>query len=230
MTLAVWLAAFAAGFFAPYTAWRLPKAWPADAGTAWALMLAWPRRLGCPRMLRVRLRRWAWGAAWGLASVAFVWTAPEGAPYWHIGLFFLLASLVMIDALYELLPDIYTVPLLVLGVAYGVFVRDDPQGMAVGALMGYFLPAFSSFIMYPIYRREMGGGDVKMLAAVGAWLGYEGLIASVLVSAVVFGAQAAVLRRRRLAYGPAIVLATIVVFLTQSRPELRPVFDYLRWR
>ena len=96
------------------------------------------------------------------------------------------AALTFIDFDTQLLPDTLTLPLLwagllanVLGAAPGVSLHDA----IVGAIAGY-LVLWSVYWLFKIIRGKegMGYGDFKLLAALGAWLGWQALVAGTLVT------------------------------------------------
>jgi leader peptidase (prepilin peptidase)/N-methyltransferase len=98
-----------------------------------------------------------------------------------------LIALTVIDLDTQLLPDDITMPLLWAGLLFnlaGVFV---PLGSAViGAIAGYL-------VLWLVYwgfklatgKEGMGYGDFKLLAAIGAWLGWQALPLVILLSSVV---------------------------------------------
>ena len=55
-----------------------------------------------------------------------------------------------------------------------------------------------------IIANAFGGGDIKLLAAVGAWLGLLPVVYTILAASVLFAVFAFVMRRRDGAFGPAI--------------------------
>ncbi len=112
--------------------------------------------------------------AWGLQWVTVGW------------LFFTWSLLVLacIDFDTHLLPDQITLPLLWGGlVAAGLFGHLTPVDAIVGAVLGYSV----LWVLYWAFkwatgREGMGHGDFKLLAAIGAWLGWQALPAVVLVA------------------------------------------------
>ena len=99
-----------------------------------------------------------------------------------------LLGLSVIDYDWQLLPDGVTQPLLWLGLLCGLFgifvgLRDS----LLGAVFGY-LVLWSVFHLFKwITGKEgMGGGDFKLLALIGAWLGWQALL-PVLLSASLVG-------------------------------------------
>ncbi len=98
----------------------------------------------------------------------------------------ILLLLSLIDARTRLLPDALTLPLLWLGLAlawagYGIALQDA----VAGAMAGYgFLWLLSKGFNYFCGQDGMGNGDFKLLAALGAWLGWQPLVMVLLVSCV----------------------------------------------
>jgi len=108
----------------------------------------------------------------GLAAVLFSW---------------LLLVLTMIDFDTQLLPDSITLPLLWLGLMVninGSFV-SLPEAV-LGAVIGY-LALWSVYHLFKILtgKEGMGYGDFKLLAALGAWLGWKMLPLIILLSSLV---------------------------------------------
>ena len=94
-------------------------------------------------------------------------------------------AMVGIDFDHQLLPDSLTLPLLWLGLlvnTQSLFV--DPVTAIIGAACGY-LVLWSIYWLFKLLtgREGMGYGDFKMLAMVGAWLGWEILPMTLLLSA-----------------------------------------------
>ena len=117
----------------------------------------------------------AWKLGWGwplAAGLIFTWA---------------LIALSLIDFDHKLLPDSITLPLLWLGLLlslYPVFV--DMRASILGAAAGYL----SLWSIYQLFRlvtgkEGMGFGDFKLLAAIGAWLGWQALPVTILLSSLV---------------------------------------------
>lgn len=115
---------------------------------------------------------WQFGPTWkGLASCLLLWT---------------LLALAFIDADTQLLPDDLTLPLLWGGLLANLFGLFVPLASAViGAIAGY-LSLWTVYWLFKLIRGKegMGYGDFKLLAALGAWLGWPMLPQIVLVSSV----------------------------------------------
>lgn len=161
------------------------------------------------------------------ATLVALWAvvaAPDPATAWaHCLLGWALLALAWIDAGHWRLPDALTLPLVPLGLA-ATWALEPWRLLdhALGAGLGY--GAFRLVALaYRAWRgREgLGRGDAKLLAAAGAWVGWEGLSATVLLAALAALAFAGLLRLRgravtagtALPFGPFLALGTWVVRL-----------------
>jgi len=125
----------------------------------------------------------------GLLSAAVAWkfgyTPQMGAA---LVLTWFLIALTFIDFDTQLLPDALTLPLLWLGLTASVlgYTPIEPRNAIMGALAGY-LSLWSVYHLFRLATRKegMGYGDFKLLAALGAWLGWQMLLPIILLSAAV---------------------------------------------
>lgn len=96
-------------------------------------------------------------------------------------------ALTFIDLDTFYLPDSITLPLLWLGLLFNVSGTYTPlPGAVIGAAAGYL----SLWSVYWIFKwatgkEGMGYGDFKLLAAIGAWLGWQMLPLTILLSSLV---------------------------------------------
>jgi len=132
------------------------------------------------------------------------------------GLLWTLLALTCIDFDTQLLPDDLTLPLLWAGLLVnlpGTFV--PLQTAVIGAVAGY-LSLWAIYWLFKLIRGKegMGFGDFKLLAALGAWLGWQMLPVIVLLSSVVgtvIGLGLIVFKGRDhnvpLAFGPYLAIA-----------------------
>jgi len=116
---------------------------------------------------------WRFGLTWkGGAACVLLW---------------MLIALTFIDFDTQLLPDSLTLPLAWAGLIANLFGLFVPLADAViGAIAGYL----ALWIVYWVFRlvrgkEGMGHGDFKLLAALGAWLGWQMLPLVILLSSVV---------------------------------------------
>jgi leader peptidase (prepilin peptidase)/N-methyltransferase len=103
-----------------------------------------------------------------------------------------------LDAKHQWLPDRLTLPLVPAGIAVGVAgVGAGWQERAIGAAAGFVVLAGIGLAYRCLRHREgLGGGDPKLLAGLGAWLGWQQL-PFVLLGAGLLGLAAVVLKRLR---------------------------------
>ena len=100
-----------------------------------------------------------------------------------------LLALAVIDLEHQLLPDDITLPFLWLGIALNFFnVFTDLHASVLGAILGYGA-LWSVYIVYKLVtgKTGMGHGDFKLLALLGAWLGWQ-LLPLIIISASILGA------------------------------------------
>ena len=127
-------------------------------------------------------------AATGVLSAVIAWQL-GATPQTIAALFFTwcLISLTMIDADHKLLPDQITLPLLWAGLLINSFGLFVPLYDAVwGAIAGY-LSLWSVYWAFKLLtgKEGMGYGDFKLLAAMGAWMGWQSLLVIILLSSLV---------------------------------------------
>jgi leader peptidase (prepilin peptidase)/N-methyltransferase len=170
---------------------------------------------------------WRFGFVWyTIAALAFTWS---------------LIAASAIDFDHQLLPDSITLPLLWAGLllTLGPVVPDlglpvDARSSIIGAVAGYL----SLWSVYHVFRlatgkEGMGYGDFKLLAAFGAWFGWQMLLPVVIVSAFagsVVGIALIVFRGRDhnvpMPYGPFLAAAGWIVLMWGDTI----VGSYLHWR
>jgi len=128
----------------------------------------------------------------------------------------ILIALAVIDIDHQLLPDELTFLLLWAGLFVSLFsVFTDPVNSIIGALAGYL----SLWFVYHLFRlltgkEGMGYGDFKLLAALGAWMGWQMLPLVILLSSLVgavVGLGMIALKRHKsdqpMPFGPFIAMA-----------------------
>jgi leader peptidase (prepilin peptidase)/N-methyltransferase len=116
---------------------------------------------------------WHFGFGWAAGgALLFVWA---------------LLSLTAIDFDTQLLPDDITLPLLWTGLLFNLFgVFTELPSAVLGAVIGY-LALWSVYWLFKLTtgKEGMGYGDFKLLAALGAWLGWQMLPLIILLSSLV---------------------------------------------
>ena len=151
------------------------------------------------------LLAWRFGYSWQLGfALVFGWA---------------MIALAFIDFDTQLLPDDITLPILWLGLianAYGTYT--DLRSAVFGAIAGYMILWLVYWAFRLVAKKEgMGFGDFKLLAAIGAWTGWQVIPVVILASAglgAIIGTLFLWLSRRRadtrIPFGPYLALAGIV--------------------
>lgn len=99
-----------------------------------------------------------------------------------------LIVLFMIDLEHQILPDVITLPGIVVGVACSLFLPPGPLMSVLGVLLGGgLLWAIAEAWLRLRKVDAMGFGDVKMLAMVGAWLGVKMVLVTFVLSSMMGG-------------------------------------------
>jgi len=126
-----------------------------------------------------------------LGGVAAAWTAMHFgvsvAAFAAMVFVWCIIAASVIDLDTQLLPDAITLPLLWLGLLLntaGVFT--DLRSAVIGAAAGY-LALWSVYWLFRLAtgKEGMGFGDFKLLAAIGAWLGWQMLPLTILLSSLI---------------------------------------------
>ena len=177
--------------------------------------------------LLTALVAWKFGFGWpALGAMVLTW---------------FLIALTFIDVDHQLLPDSLTLPLLWGGLFVSFWGSQvgamtfppDLRSSLIGAMAGYV----SLWSVYHLFRsltgkEGMGYGDFKLLAALGAWLGWQMLVPVILIAAVVGAIVGIVMltvrgqnRATPIAFGP--FLAAAGWLMLMWGPQL--VAGYLHW-
>jgi len=167
----------------------------------------------------------------GLLSAFTVWHfGPTLAAAAALLLLWAMVALTGIDFDTQLLPDSITLPLVWLGLLFNISgTFTDISSAVIGAMVGY-LSLWSVYWLFKLAtgKEGMGYGDFKLLAAIGAWLGWQMLPLTILLSSLVgaiVGVALIVLARRGrnvpIPFGPYLAAAGLLALywgqeLTQS--------------
>jgi leader peptidase (prepilin peptidase)/N-methyltransferase len=109
-----------------------------------------------------------------------------------------LIVLFMIDLEHQILPDVITLPGIVIGLVLSVFLPPGPIASLIGVLLGGGVVWAIAEAWFRLRKVEaMGFGDVKMLAMVGAWLGWKMVLLTFVLSSMMGGLVGAVLLASR---------------------------------
>jgi len=180
-------------------------------------------------LLRGRCRRCGARISWRYPLVEAAMAFLALALYQHFGLsmlypiYFLfcaaLIAIIFIDLQHQIIPDLISLPGIVIGFGLSfinpfVSWQDAGLGIVFGGGSFYLV----ALVYYLLTKREgMGGGDIKLLAMIGAFLGWQSLPFVVFGSSVlgtVVGVWAMVKQRKGgktvIPYGPFLAIAALL--------------------
>ena len=151
---------------------------------------------------------WRFGVTWMAAfAILYLWS---------------LIALTFIDADTTLLPDDITLPLMWLGLLVNLGGAFTDIGSATLGAVGGYLVLWSVYWAFKLTtgKEGMGYGDFKLLAAIGAWLGWQLIPLVILLSAAVgtvVGIAGIVLKGRdkgaKLPFGPYLAAAGFIALV-----------------
>jgi len=146
-----------------------------------------------------------------------------------------LIVITVIDLYHQIIPDVISLPGIGVGLLASLVL---PQFTFFDSLIGFLLGGGSLFLVATLYqwlfkREGMGGGDVKLLAMIGAFLGWKAVILTILLGSLVgsiTGIIIMVLKGKDFKYaipfGPFLSLGAVIALFYQN--EI--LFWYLRYR
>ena len=211
------------GFWIPFVAGRFGKIIPADPGNLLLNLFHKPRfsKVYDPARAFLRKRLWhklyLWAVFWALCHAALFALAyhvfPAPIQIYACVFIWIINTCSVIDADYWLLPDFFTIPLLLLGIIFHTHIRIHDISFALtGAVCGYLVSVLSVLVLAKAKSKELGGGDVKMITAIGGWLGMMGLNITLILSFFLFILFSWIPVQKKGAYGPALGTAALIVF------------------
>ena len=225
---------FLFGCLIPYLARHISRLLPATTGYVLLKIfipthyMPWQKLKENQKYMHLLARYFMRSVGWGIftAAMTFLFAQVFDSVFikYYIAFLWILLLLVEIDKRAMLLPDILTLPLLILGFAYatqsGTWLALPEVGFisitensVLGAIFGYAMPIVASMFIVWKHPEAFGGGDIKLLCAIGAWVGFEIISYILLLACIIFGFTCLINRLRVGPFGPAIVYATIIAVL-----------------
>ncbi len=149
---------------------------------------------------------------------------------WHlIPLFAFVSAMVVItfiDLEFQIIPDVITLPGILIGVISSVFFLSDPlfnlhaSDMLTGlinSLIGILLGGGLFFLIAVVSKGGMGGGDIKMMAMVGAFMGWKAVLLVTFIGSLTGSLVGVMLmlfkgkdRKTKVPFGPFLALGSLI--------------------
>jgi leader peptidase (prepilin peptidase) / N-methyltransferase len=189
------------GSFLNVCIYRLPRGrsivWPASACPSCARQLAWYENVPVVSWLvlsgRCRTCRASISSAYPIVEA--LTGAMFAAAWWYFGPGWLLTSrlilgcalivLFAIDLEHQLLPNVITVPGIVAGFALSFLTGLGWSSSLIGIVLGGGILLAIAEAYYRVRHEEgLGMGDVKMLAMIGAFLGWPATLMTLMMGSV----------------------------------------------
>jgi len=168
-----------------------------------------------------------------LNAASYVLVAYRLGFEWHTVVYGILCSalivITFIDLDFQIIPDIITLPGIVIGIIAGSLLLPDPfmrysllgfKSSAMGLIAGGGL----FYAIAVISKGGMGGGDIKMMAMIGALMGWKSVFLTIFLASLtgaVFGIFLMITRgkgrKTKIPFGPFLALgALITLFFGQE--------------
>ena len=131
----------------------------------------------------------------------------------------ILLGIAMTDAREYIIPDEFSIGGLVIGLGFSlIWGLEGLKVAAIGAAVGFAVLWLIAWLGKHAFRKEaMGGGDIKMMAMVGAFVGWQGVFLTIflgsVVGTIIFGPLALVGKKKDVPFGIFLALGAVVTFL-----------------
>ncbi|WLI78772.1 prepilin peptidase [Kosakonia sp. H02] len=234
------------GSFTNVVIYRLPRMMNGDA-----INLSWPPSFcpSCQQRIKSRynipLLGWLWlrgrsrccqkrisarypcvEATMALLFAGLIWQQGVSVPaLLELALLSLMVAMFFIDLDHLLLPNVLTIPFILLAMLC-TFARQPAlttlNDIALGTAIGFLVPWLVSYgFALRSGRVGMGMGDIKLFAGIGAWHGWQALFNIMLIASLLGLVSGLLLfrakRNEAFPFGPAIIMASVGWLLFQNQ-------------
>ena len=149
---------------------------------------------------------------------------------WHLLFLFAFVSamivITLIDIEFQIIPDVITLPGIIIGILSSSFLLPDPllginpSETIVGftnSLFGILLGGGLFYLIAVVSKGGMGGGDIKMMAMVGAFMGWKSVLLVTFIASLTGSIVGIFLilfkgkgRKAKVPFGPFLALGSII--------------------
>lgn len=149
-----------------------------------------------------------------------------------------LVAVSFIDLEHRIIPDIISIPGMITGLALSFFVLDiNPIESLLGILIGAGGLLFVAVVYEYFAKREgMGGGDVKLVGMIGAFMGWRGAFASIFLGSLlgtIVGITLMIIRKKDLKlaipFGPFLSIGAMIYLFFAKNDALASILMGLPW-
>jgi len=163
----------------------------------------------------------------GLMSAGLLYKFGLSLPFAGFFLFSAaLLTIIVIDIHHQIIPDVISFPGILLGIVFAIFSDTVTwQSSLIGLLLGGGV-LYAIALAYYLLRKVdgMGGGDIKLLAMIGAWLGWQSLPFVIFTSSLsgsIVGLLAMRTQKKggqtRIPFGPFLSIAALIFMFFSER-------------
>lgn len=127
--------------------------------------------------------------------------------------------LFFIDLNDRLLPDKLTLPLIAIGLIFALLPDSDVSSVSaiIASFSGFALFLLLAYIFHLLTRKDaMGGGDIKLIAAIGMFVGIFGLFFAIIMSSVLALLTLLLIKhdlKKEFPFGPFLIAASFIYIL-----------------
>jgi|GEM_PF-314182 len=133
----------------------------------------------------------------------------------------ILSIISIIDLKYKIIPNKIIVAIFIFGVLFNIINKTVTVGNMV---IGFFIISIPLLIMSIILKGSMGGGDIKLMAVAGAFLGWENIIVAFIIGSLIASITSIILiilrkikRNDMIPYGPFLSMGIFIASLYGER-------------
>ena len=131
----------------------------------------------------------------------------------YLAFFSLLIVGSAIDAEREIIPDIITIPGIILGLATS-FLTIGVFSSLIGGAVGAVVVAFFAILGKLLFKKEaMGGGDIKLLAMIGSFIGWADVLWVLFLASFIGLVFGLLLRKEKIRFGPFLSMTSFIIIL-----------------
>lgn len=122
----------------------------------------------------------------------------------------------LIDLFHKIIPDVLSIPLLVLGLIFGLLPTGDVSFLSslIGGIGSFFLFLFIGYTFNKASGKDgLGGGDIKLIAGIGFFLGTVGILFTILISSILALTIMSTIKhdsKKEFPFGPFLIMASFL--------------------